>query len=88
MSPIVSPGALATVVGSRAAIKILEHVLQDRAAARQADTRQAQLDHERRVRELEEKLDGVVRTLTPRARREYERERQLMERDHGPERKR
>ena len=57
-------------------------MLQEKAAAREAQTRQAQLDNERRTRELEQRLDRVVRTLPPSARREFERERQTMERDH------
>ena len=61
-------------------------MLQEKAAAREAQTRQAQLDNERRTRELEQRLDRVVRTLPPSARREFERERQTMERDHGLDR--
>ena len=63
-------------------------MLQEKAAAREAQTRQAQLDNERRTRELEQRLDRVVRTLPPSARREFERERQTMERDHGLDRDR
>ena len=61
-------------------------MLQEKAAAREAQTRQAQLDNERRTRELEQRLDRVVRTLPPSARREFERERQTMEWDHGLDR--
>ena len=78
--------AVAAIVGTKGALKILEHVLVERAAGRAAQTRQAQLDNERRTHELEQRLDRVVRTLPPSARREYERGRQTMERDHGPDR--
>ena len=58
-------------------------MLQEKAAAREAQTRQAQLDNERRdARAGAAWLDRVVRTLPPSARREFERERQTMERDH------
>ena len=101
MSPIVAPVVVAAVVGSKAAVKIVNRVMDDRAgsreaavkmldgvveeraAARQADTRQAQLGHERRVRELEQRLDRTVRAMPPAARREFERaQARTMEHEH------
>ena len=55
-----------------AAAQMLDRVAAEREAARQADTRQAQLGHERQARELEQRLERTVRALPPAARREFE----------------
>ena len=89
MSPIVAPVA-AAAIGAKAAIKIVNRVVDDRAAsretalqmldkvlaerqaARDAVSRQGQLGHERSARELEQRLERTVRAMPAAARREFE----------------
>lgn len=87
MSPV-PVAAVAAVAGTRAALRIVDHVCKERTAAREANDRRDQLGHERQVRSLEQQLDRAVRRMPPGERREFERERQAIERDRGLDRER
>lgn len=82
MSPV-PVAAVAAVVGAKGALKILDHVLHERRAAREAETARAQLGHERSARELEQRLERTVRAMPAAARREFEQARaKTMEHEH------
>ena len=68
-----------------AAVELVDRVTEERARAREAGTPREQLAHERQARDLERQLGKAVRTMSPRARRDFERGQQAIERTRGLE---
>ena len=63
---------------------MLDKVIAERQAARDAVSRQGQLGHERAAREMEQRLERTVRAMPAAARREFEQARaRTMEHEHA-----